>query len=456
MNEKELLAMLARLGAALDKQSARINLLDKYRDGDHPIPEAVREAGAKRAYRKLMSMSRSNWPGLIVDSVEERLEVQGFAFGGDADGVVADQAWSDWQANSLDADSGLVHDAALTGGRAYAIVWADAQGNPTITPEHGSTTIVEYAAGSRTDRVAALRRWQDGDRWFATLYTPGALYKFQAKEKSTFSTAAQISWVRRDVAGETWPLPNPLGVVPVIEIGVNRTLRPSPFGSGHGEFEPAVDHIDRINYAMFSAMAAMTWSGFPLRAVIGDPITRDDTGKPIQPFEVAQDRIVQMTNPDAKLVQLPEASLQNYNAVIEMHIKHLAAITKTPAHYLLGEMVNLSADAIRAGEAGLVSKIRRHHRSIGEGWEEVIRTAQMVRDPSFVDSSIEVRWADPESRSLAERADAAIKLSTILPWQALAERVLGATPIEISKWSEMRASDSLTSMLAQPLPEDEA
>jgi hypothetical protein len=441
MIEGALKRHIERLGEALDVQIRRLAPLEKYREGNHPIPDAVSGSNATNAYRMLMGMSRSNWPGLIVDSVEERLEVQGFKF---SEQSLDAQAWTDWQANSLDADSGLVHDAALTGGKAYAIVWGDGDDNPVIVPEHGSTTIVEYAAGSRTQRVAALRRWRDGEKWFTTLYLPDGIYKFESKGKATGGPPDSTGWQVRQPDGESWPLPNPLGVVPVIEIGVNRSLKAGTFGNGKGEFEAACEHIDRINYAMFSALAAMTWSGFPLRAQIGDPIVyEDDNVTAIQPFKVSQDRVVQIENPDGKLVQLPEASLDNYNKVIEMHVKHLAAITKTPAHYLLGEMVNLSADAIRAAEAGLISKIRRHHRSLGEGWEEVMRVSAMIRDPKFVDSAIAVQWADPESRSMAERADAAVKLANILPWQALCEKVLGATPQEISKWEGQRAADGL-------------
>lgn len=87
-----------------------------------------------------------------------------------------------------------------------------------------------------------------------------------------------------------------------------------------------------------------------------------------------------------------------------------------------------------------------------------MRLALLVEDPAdprafSVDA--EVKWRDPESRSQAEQADAAVKLANILPWQALAEKVLGATPQQVAQWESQRASDALGALLAQPVGDAE-
>lgn len=447
--EDELRAQLGPMCSELDRRARCARTLDNYYDGRHPVPDAVTASRAQKAYLRLLKLADTNWPQLIVDSVEERLEVQAIRLGDDQ---VDGRVWELWQANSLDADSGLVHQSALTAARSFVIVWPGVNGGPpTATPEHSSTCIVQYATGSRRERVAALRRWRDGDMWYATLYRPEGVYKFHGKNTDgTGNSPDADGWQRRDVPGETWPLPNPFGrSIPMVEFAVNRRLRPSSFGVAYGEFETNTGHIDRINYAMFSQIVAMTWSGFPMRALIGDPITRDDDGNPLKPFDIVADSLVQIENPDGKLMQLPEANLENYGTTIDRYVEQLAALTKTPAHYLLGKLVNVSADAIRAAEAGLVSKVRRHHRSLGESWEDVARLLLTADGQSIPDSAVsaEVVWKDPESRSMAERADAASKLSPILPWQAIAGKVLGASPQEIAEWEAAKASDGLTAAL---------
>lgn len=458
--EDQARAQLGPLSGVLDHRVPQAQKLDEYAEGEFPLPPLIQDERVTRAYRKLMGLSTSNWPKLIVDSAEERIEVQGVRFG-DAD---ADQdVWDIWQANGLDAESSMLHQSVLTTGRGYAIVWGDGSRDPQpkITYEHASTCAVEYQPGSRRQRRSAIRRWRENGVWCANLYRPEAIYKFQAPDDADGVPAAD-KWVRRVVANESWPLVNPLGEVPVVEFAVNRTLRPAQFGTGQGEFATHLDHIDRINYKTFCGLVALTWSGFPLRALIGLPIrwkqnadgtdaTDPNTGQkiPLPPFDVVSSSITQIEDPNGKLVQLPEANVGNYSPAED--IKHLAALTKTPAHYLLGEMVNLSADAIRAGEAALISKVRSHHRSLGESHEEVARLALRVKnpdDPRGHDQSAQIIWRDPESRSLAERADAAVKLAkTALPWQVIASMVLGMTPQEITRAEAGRSSDAMTALL---------
>lgn len=434
--------------AVLAARQARVAELDNFYEGDHPLPPLVQQTGTTKAYRSLMALAVSNWPKLVVDSCEERLEVQGLRFGSkDADAEV----WDLWQQNGLDAESSTLHQSALTTGRAYAIVWTDPlqPDTPSVTYEHASMCAVRYVAGSRRERASAIRLWRDDDKlWRATLYRPEALYKFKAQMSADGMPSEGVVWDRREVRGEPWPLPNPLQQVPVVEFAVNRGLRPARFGRAAGDFEANVNHVNRINYKVFCGLVALTWSGFPLRALIGDPILKDDDGKPIQPFDVLGNSVVQIENKDGKLVQLPAADIGNFSP--EMDVKHLGALTKTPPHYLLGEMANLSADAIRAAEAGLIRRTKRHQRPLGEAHEDTSRLMLMVKkrdDPRAKDPNAEVIWADPESRSLAERADAAAKLKDVLPWQAVAQVVMQATPQQIRRWQADRTGEALANAL---------
>lgn len=421
------------------KRATIDKVLEKYYDGEHPVPEAVKSEKKTQAYTRLMEMGRTNWPKLVVESVEERLELQDIVF---ADAEVTAAVRRAWQDNGMDAEWPLALQSSFTIGRSYVNVWADEDDRPVIDTDHASTTIVRYAVGSRRKRDAALRLWSEGDRWFATLYHPHFIYRLEGDEKSS---TTPTKWKPREMPdGEDWTNPNEFGEVPVVEVAVNRSLKPSRYGTYKGEFADALGHIDRINYTIFSLLVAMTWSGFPLRGAIGDPILRDDDGNMIKPFDVAADTLVAVENPEGKLVQLPEATLTNFIAAAEMHIRHFAAVTGTPAHYLLAELINIAADAIRAAEARLISKCRKHRRYISESALDVARLVAKITHPDVErDPSAHVKWRDMESRSMAERADAAVKLKDILPWQALAEKVLGASPAEIAVWEAQRASETV-------------
>ena len=102
----------------------------------------------------------------------------------------------------------------------------------------------------------------------------------------------------------------------------------------------------------------------------------DDGGEVVKvgrPFDVGANRLLTNESPEGRFGSFPESTLGGYLASVEQDVTMMAAITQTPAHYLTGTLVNLSADAIKAAEAGLVSKVRRRSLHIGEGHEEAMR-----------------------------------------------------------------------------------
>ena len=95
----------------------------------------------------------------------------------------------------------------------------------------------------------------------------------------------------------------------------------------------------------------------------------------------------------------------------------------------------MSADAVRSTEAALVRKAQRKQRIFGGAWEEVVALADIVRHgyrrPGR--DRLECVWADPESRTIAQQADAAGKLAQIgFPREQLAED-LNYSPMEIRR-----------------------
>jgi hypothetical protein len=316
--------------------------------------------------------------------------------------------------------------------------------------------VVQYRDGSRRHRVAALRRWQEGERVCANLYRPDGIFKFVASD----GAAQQGQWSRRQVPGEEWPLFNPYGVVPVVEIPVNRKLKPGAFGYARGEYAHSVGLLDRINLLTFLGLVVALWMGFPLRGLIGDKILRDDDGNTIPPFENKPDSVVQIEDPQAKTFEFQAADRKNLSIFAELD--QLAVVTKTPRHYFPLEqgMSNLSAEAIMASEGAMHAANTSHKASTGEGFEETLRVAgRMLPDAVDLSPRAELMWHDHQARSLAERGDAASKLKDVLPWQAVAEIALNASTDQLSRWESQRGSDvfgQLVAAAAQPtVPEPE-
>jgi len=462
----EIKRQLAKLSQRLDRRADKCRVLERYYDGSSPLPAAVVRANVTRAYRMLMPVAEAPWGSLVVDSTLDRLEPSGIRSG---DKEVDRKAWGVWQDNKMDAESKLAHNAALIDGRANALVWrGDDDAFPTISLDDASTMIVQYHEGSRRNRVAALRRWMDDDQVpSATLYRRDGIFKFRGPKHS--SGRAGTQWEPRigpRDQGE-WPLANPFDTVPVVEVAINRRLKPGSFPYARGEYENCTGLIDRINLLTFLGLVVAFYMGFPLRGTVGQKIIRDvlrddrgepiideATGKPkeeaVAPFDASAAGFFQLENKDAKIVQYEAADRKNLSVLAELD--QLSTITKTPRHYfpMEGGMSNLAADAIRASEGSLHAKVTGHKASLGEGWEDVHRLAgRMAKEPYELSPRAELTWKDHESRSLAERADAASKLKDVVPWQVVAEMALNATQEEIARWTAERGADSLTKLVAE-------
>lgn len=449
MEDSEVKAHLPRLKRLCDELDRRKGPHDKrelYLDGSAPLPPLIEETKLTRLYRYLVPVSDAPWGSLIIDSKLDRLEVSGLS---DPNKDVARRIWDEgWHPNELDSESKLAHGAALLDGRCHALVWRDPEtGAPDVSLDDVTQMIVEYEPGSRRKRAAALRRWEEDDRIYATLYLPDGTYKFQGPPNTK---QVADSWEKREVDGEDWPIHNDLGVVQGVEIAVNRRLKPGRYPYARGEFAHCLGLLDRINLLTFLGLVVAVWMGFPLRGVTGEKIRReilkDDDGNPIvdestgkektravPPFESRPDSVAQFENVEAKVWQLEAADRKNLSIFAEL--EHLASITKTPRHYFPMEhgMANLSPEMISAAEGGMHAAVTGHKASLGSGWEEVARLMGRILGVELSQTA-SIEWMKHESRSLAEQADAFIKLAKGLPWLAAAEIALNVPDEQLRQW----------------------
>lgn len=431
-----------RLNDRLDKRQPSIKLLNDYYEGDHPlssIPPRVPEE-AKTAFRRWMRQNRANWMGLVVESVVERLEVQGIRYGDEQDADA--EAWRMAQANGFDISSEMVFTDATVTGESYMTVEpndADPQ-TPHIWPEHPSQMIVAADTARPMLRQAAFKKWEDDSGFiFAVLYLPDAIYKLRSEKPAKSYQNGRVTWVPR---GEDAEFTNPFGEVPVVPFRNRARL----LQGGRSEIADVIDTQDRINRTLFLRMIAAEYAAFRQRAASGLPLETDtETGKAKMPFTPSMVELWVSENPETKWHEFSATDLTSYIKSVEADVQHIAAETKTPPQYLLGAMVNISGDALKAAESGLVSKVRRRARHYGESVEEVFRLAFMAAgdtERSAVTDS-EVIWRNPEFRTEGELVDALTKMKTLgVPNEALQER-WGASPQEIRRWKTMRSEEAL-------------
>lgn len=447
-----------RLFKQLCGRTRELQWRQDYYDGEQALPTAPDKADEK--YRRLAQMGQANVTSLVVDAKTERMTVAGVRTSNDPAGDV--DLWRDyWQANDLDDESLALHDKVLTVGRAFVLVWPNMDGgvpSVEITPEDPCEMIVAYAPGSRRERTAALKVFVDPDekKMYATLWLPDGVWFWQAKWKQYIEgrNADWKPWAGPDDAG--YRADNPFAPqIPVVEFRCRPTLtgRPNP------EVTNSVIRIqDRINKTIFDRLVLSEFQAYPQRWAIGiqdelDPVS----GRPLNPLKPGPQRVWtfpadEETGASVTLGQFDAADMSPHLKAVESDIQTLAAITKVPVYYLMGQMVNISADAIRAAEAGLVAVVKKHQRAIEGCWEEVLRLAMTVAgDVRGADVALELVWKDPENRSLAEAVDAALKNQSIgIPFEQLLEDI-GYSPQKIAIMSAMRQADALLAPSPTPV-----
>lgn len=456
--------LMLKLNRFLDYNVAHYRRMDNYLHGRQPLamlPVEIQEQCGDR-----LPLFRLNYARLAVAAVEERLDVAGFAVPGDKGAQEA--CWDIWQSQNLDEWSQLAHLEALVHGRAYAMVWSDAAGNPRITVESGRQCVVWSMPGS-DHRIAALKRWVEPDgRACATLFEPHRITRWQSPSKiqldpyliesaqfAAYTGYDPYNWADWSAIPATgWelradPIVNPFGVVPVVPL----TNRPRILGWGESEITDVIPILDAINKLGTDLLTASEFYSTPRRWVTGIEIQVDANGRPIDPFTTQKGRNWLAESEGTKFGTFDSSELTSFTNAITALTQQFAATASLPPHYVMLQREPASADAIRSSEAPLVNKVRRKMRSFGGSWEQVMRLAMAIVDgyvrPGL--HAMETQWADPESRTIAQSADAATKLSQIgVPMEQLASD-LGYSPQEITAMAGVEAVSS--NGAGAPLPD---
>ncbi len=397
--------LLTTLLTRLDEPVARYTLLENYYAGKQPLAFLAPEAKAALGTR--FGIMASNIPRLSVTALAERLRVSGFRTGGRPN----PELWADWLRNDLDQMAPVAHREALLLGDSYVIVWGDGRG-PRVTVESARQVAVQRDPATRRV-VAAVKRWETPTTTEAVLYEGDRITRLRAD-----SPGATVSGFKT-----VQTLDNPFGVPPVVALRNSDRL----LGPGASEIDDLIPLVDGLNKTLADMLVSSEYAGRPRRWATGIELEErpvlDEAGEPVlnadgQPLTEAVNpfpegtRMMVNEDPAGKFGALPAADLAGYESAVRVLLGQIAAVSALPAHYLgvLGDQPP-SADSLRAAEASLTARAEARQAVFGRAWEQVARLMVAARtgaDPESVDVS--VQWADAATRSVAQEADAVVKL----------------------------------------------
>ena len=389
-----------------------------YYDGEQPMHYVARIIAEQQDRFPALKV---NWPGLVIDSLEERLDVEGFRLG-DSDSADDDLVGT-WQANDLDEGAPEAHTCALVTRHAFLMAGPGDGRYPTITVEYPDQMAVELDAVTRRV-VAALKVWADDpdspqeDR--AVLYLPNRMVEFEfGKPVHAESTA---DWTAALEHQQTSPL---VPVVPMINRPPRRPRRyqhgrmvQTLHGYGRSEIHDIRSLADAVNQTATNMLAGIEHHALPRRWAVGanEKDFVDENGKPLPAWKIATGALWAATagedGAEVKLGQFTGADMTGFHNSIRQLAQLAAGLYGLPPHYLgLFSDNPASADAIRSAEIRLIKRAERRQTTFGGAWERVMRIALAImgRDPASADR-LETVWRDPATPTQAQRADAAVKL----------------------------------------------
>lgn len=444
---------LSRMTQRLLSRQSRYDRLERYAQGNHDLPN-----GDKRyvvALRELQRKCRTNYCELVIKAVTERMRVIGFQFGPDQQ--VDEEAKAVWYYNDMEVQSQVAIMMAATFGDAYVMVTPSTEDDdsevevtintsksaqappakksnkpqgtypdqaeqpkpqvkklsniPTISVEDPRMCITEQDPRYINKTLAGLKLWQDDAFGVirAVLYLPDNIYEYEGPAVTdvvgTDTTKLTHSLISKGVVAGGFRLvrvqPNPIGQVPLIRLN----WQPAFGTMGRAEAESIMDIQDRINHTILDRLVIAKAQAYNQRWMTG--------GTGGENFRPGSDMVWATQDSEANFGQFEAVDLKQILEAVRDDVGDLAAVSQTPATYLMNRMVNVSGDTLTQDQSALIGKIADRQEAIGWGFAKVMRLAFAISGNEAKSKETEVctLWKSAQIFQLAELADSFSKFT---------------------------------------------
>lgn len=346
------------------------------------------------------------WGGTVVETLEERLDWQGWHSEEDDFGLA--QVYED---NSLDVESGLTHIDSLVFGATFVAVGTGGEDEPSpLITAHSPLSMTGFW-DRRTRRLsAALAVDGVGDGKTITAYRPGETTTYELRNGT---------W--RVLDRDQHRLPRiPVVMVPNRIRGSRET--------GRSEItKPIRYYCEAAARTLLGMEVSREFYNAPkvVALNVAEEAFQNADGTMQNQWSSIQGRVWVVPpgdegDPEPKIQHIPAASPTPYLDQIKGYATYVAAEAGIPVtQFGFASDQPPSADAIRAQESRLVKRAERRQTTFGRAWLEVGRLALLIRDGEIPDTyaNVTAKWRDAATPTRAAAADEAAKLigSGVLP-----------------------------------------
>lgn len=387
---------------------------------------------ASQEHKALRDLSETPWLNLVVTTLSQQLMAEAIRSSNAADGKALARMWAPWQRNRMAAKQKPLYRAAIAYGQAFT----------KVLP--GDTGAVIKGLSPR-NMTAVYQDPADDEYPMYTLEVQGSHYIVMDEEAEY--------WLGMEDGKLTFiePKIHDVGVTPVVRYANQLDLE----GRTPGEVEPYIPMAKRINKTSYDRLLTQHFNSWKVRTAtkMDAPATDEEANR--LKLLLRQSDILTGEG-EVEFGTLDETPLEGFIAAWESDIQALAAVSQTPSHSLTGQLVNLSGDALVEARSMLDLKAGERKVSFGDAGCQTLRLSAHIegRKDDAADFTLSMQWADLESRSMAQAADALGKMATMLgvPVEKLWDRIPGVTPEVAEEWLKFRrANPTPESQLASAL-----
>lgn len=377
-------------------------------------PDALRDkipSYATTEHRNIAKISETPFLQLVVTTVAQQLVAETFR---SARSVDMDAVVGPWLRNRFHSRQRAVYRSSLAYGYSYA----------TAMPGDSGAVL---RGRSPRDLYAVY-----GD----VVEDEYPMYYLLAKGDHRYIVDEEAVYILGDEKGELTYLEERIhgvGVAPAVRYSNQIDLE----GRTPGEVEPYVQVAERINKTTYDRMLIQHFNSWKVRTATGLDMPTDPTDQARVKLLLRQNDIL-TGEAGVQFGTLDETSPDGLIKATDEDVKILAVVTQTPVHALTGDLVNLSADAIAESRAMADLKVNERKVGFGDSNEQLLRLAAHIegRTEDAADFTLRTDWADLQSRSMNQAADALGKMATMLkiPVELLWDRIPTVTPEIAKSW----------------------
>ena len=418
MSQRAVRALASDHFQAWQNSTNKAKMLDRIIRGIEHDPLMPNKAEHSVEYKNLGEISSTPHAHLIISSVAQALSVTDHRKADSGDSTkVFEQTW---KPNSLLSRQNAIYRGSLGQNLSYVTTL------PGRRPHTGQP--MPLVRGVSATKMAAFYA-DDAEDDFAIFAIRGDVQKSPEGEADKIALRVYDEdatyYLSCDIDGSKMQFlsyeVHDVGVTPVHRFTPRLDLE----GRAVGEVEPFIPMLRRLDQDVFDRVIVQRFNSWRVRYATGLKKPESDAERAAAAMALRVEDLLVNESTDAKFGTLDPTDIKPYIEAHESDVRNLAAVTQTPPHHLLGQMANLSAEALAAAEASLMRKVESIKESYGQSWDMVLRSCAFILAKSGIDEAaayeqeavnyeLEVQWRDTASRSLAQAVDALGKAAEML------------------------------------------